>query len=152
VDRSREEGLAVLSRDDRRDLGHLGLVVAIYGLAFAPLLHAVYGHGGAGPSAAAHRGWVRHEAPSRDGAPEFPFHDERSPHSHTPTGEQEPAGPPAHHHPAGGGVEHLQAVALVSPLLIRLTVIWTQVEQAPLGSARPRLGRPAHSPAMPQGP
>jgi hypothetical protein len=144
----------VLSRDDRRDLGHLGLLVAIYGLALAPLLHALYDHGGVGLPATAHQGWVRHHDASRDEAPPHPFtpHDEQAPHSHAPAGQPEPEGPPAHHHPAGGGVEHLQAVALVSPPLIRLAVIWTQVEQAPLGSARPRLGRPAHSPAMPQGP
>jgi len=144
----------VLSRDDRRDLGQLGLIVAIYGLAVAPLFHALYGHGGAELSAAAHLGWVRHQAASRDEAPPHPFapHDERAPHSHAPASQQEPEGSPSHHHPVGGGVEHLQAVALVSPLLIHLSVSWTQLEQASLGSARPRLGRPAHSPAMPQGP
>jgi len=144
----------VLSRDDRRDLGHLGLIVAIYGLAFAPLLHAVYDHGAAELPATAHRAWVQHHDASRDEAPGHPLapHDERGTHSHAPVGEREPAGPPAHHHPAGGGVEHLQAVALVSPPLIRLSVIWTQVEQAPLGSARPRLGRPVRASAMPQGP
>jgi hypothetical protein len=144
----------VLSQDDRRDLGHLGLIVAIYGLALAPLLHAIYDHGAAGLPSAAHQGWVRHQDVSRDEVPAHPFasHDERTPHSHAPAGKQEPDAPPAHQHPGSGGVEHLQAVALVSPLLIRLVIIWTQVEQAPLGSVRPRLGRPAHSPAMPQGP
>ena len=144
----------MLSRDDRRDLGQLGLIVAIYGLTLAPLFHAVYGHGGAELAAAAHRGWVQHQAASWDGAPPHPFapHDERAPHSHAPASQQEPEKRPAHHHPEGGGVEHLQAVALVSPLLIQLRVTWTQLTQASLGSARPRLGRTAHSPAMPQGP
>lgn len=144
----------MLSRDDRRDLGHLGLFVAIYGLALAPLFHAIYDHGGAGLSAAAHQGWVRHLDASRDDASQHPFtpHDEHAPHSHAPVGEQDPEEPPAHRHPAGGGVEHLQAVALASSPLIRLAVSWTQVEQPPLGRARPRLGRPVHSPAMPQGP
>jgi hypothetical protein len=144
----------VLSRDDRRDLGQLGLLVAVYGLAFAPLFHALYGHGDAELSATAHQGWVRHQAAARDEAPPHPFapHDERAPHSHAPAGKHEPEKRPAHHHPEGGGVEHLQAVALVAALLIQLTVSWTRLEQRSLGSARPRLGRPAHSPAMPQGP
>lgn len=143
-----------LSQDDRRDLGHLGLVVAIYGLAIAPLFHAIYGHGAAGLPATALSGWVHHQDASRDEAHAHPFapHDERAPHSHAPAGEHAPAGSPAHHHPDGGGVEHLQAVALVASLLICLTVSWTLEDRAPLGRARPRLGRLAHSPAMPQGP
>ncbi len=144
----------MLSRDDRRDLGHLGLFLAIYGLALAPLLHALYAHGGAGTRSSSLQGWVSHPAASRDAALPLPLepHDERAPHSHDPVGKHEPSGPPAHHHPGGGGVEHNQAVALASAHLVRLAVIWTQVEQSPLGSARPRLGRPARSPAMPQGP
>jgi hypothetical protein len=139
----------LLRREDRRDLGHLGLVLAIYGLALAPLLHAVYAHGAAWTPSATSQGWVHHRAAPRDAAHS---HHEGVPHSHTPGGEHEPKSPPAHHHPVGGSVEHSQAVALVHPLWVHLTVFWVQVEQAALGSERPRLGRPARHTAMPQGP
>lgn len=39
---------SLLNAADRRDLASLGLMVLVYGLAVAPVLHAVVGHGGAG--------------------------------------------------------------------------------------------------------
>jgi hypothetical protein len=142
----------VVSRDDRRDMAHLGLILAIYGFALAPLLHAIYAHGGVGALSPSARAWVSHDAASHEAAAPFAPHDESAPHSHSPTGGDEPSKPPSHHHPGGASVEHSQAVALVTPLLLRPTVIWVQVKQAALGSERPRPGKPVRPTAMPQGP
>jgi hypothetical protein len=125
----------VLTREDRRDLGWLGLWVAVYGLAFAPVLHAVYGHGGG----------VHISSP----AP----HDERQPHSHGPAGKQgeHPRKPAGHTH-GTGSVEHLQAVALPSLALPPLRVFWVDVGARHLGQERAQPGEPLRPTAMPQGP
>jgi hypothetical protein len=143
----------VLTREDRRDLGWLGLWVAVYGLAFAPVLHAIYGHGGALPSSAAPavRFWVSHP---RAESPEPPApHDERQPHSHGPAGRHEghPDKPAGHTH-AAGSVEHLQAVALPSLVLPPLRVFWVEVDTRHLGQERAQPGEPLRLTAMPQGP
>jgi hypothetical protein len=135
----------VLTREDRRDLGWLGLWVAVYGLAFAPVLHAVYGHGGAvSSSAPAVR--VHLDAPP---AP----HDERPPHSHGPAGKhgEHPHKPAGHTH-GTGSVEHLQAVALPSLALPPLLVFWVDVGARHLGQERAQPGEPLRPTAMPQGP
>lgn len=138
----------MLTREDRRDLGWLGLWVAVYGLAFAPVLHAVYGHGGASPSAPAARVWLSPESPE----PPAP-HDERQPHSHGPAGshEKHPDAPAGHTH-AAGSVEHLQAVALPSLALPPLRVFWVDVGTQHQGQERARPGAPLRPTAMPQGP
>ncbi|HYO71799.1 MAG TPA: hypothetical protein VEU33_37555 [Archangium sp.] len=125
----------VLTREDRRDLGWLGLWVAVYGLAFAPVLHAVYGHG-----AEVH---VSSPAP----------HDEHPPHSHGPTGEhgKQPQKSAGHTH-GTGSVEHLQAVALPSFALPPLRVFWVDVGARHLGQERAQPGEPLRPTAMPQGP
>lgn len=143
----------MLTREDRRDLGWLGLWVAVYGLAFAPVLHAVYGHGGARPSseAPAARVWVSHQ---RAESPEPPApHDESRPHSHGPAGkhEEHPDKPAGHTH-AAGSVEHLQAVALPSLALPPLLVFWVDVGAQHLGQERAQPGEPLRPTAMPQGP
>jgi hypothetical protein len=149
----------LLNREDRRDLGWLGLLVAVYGLACAPVLHAIYGHGGAPPasSAPSARGWVSHQwADSREPPPpEAPTaHDERVPHSHVPAGKHghEHGGTPAGHTHGAGSVEHLQAVALPSLALPRLLVLWLETGTRHLGQERPRPGAPLRPTAMPQGP
>jgi len=147
----------LLKREDRRDLGWLGLFVAVYGLAFAPVLHAVYGHGGAQPSAAipSARGWVTHQrAESREPPPpELPApHDESQPHSHDAPGKHGPGKAPAPHTHGAGSVEHLQAVALPSLALPRLWVVWLEAGARHLGQERPRPGEPLRPTAMPQGP
>ncbi|QRN93856.1 hypothetical protein JRI60_32455 [Archangium violaceum] len=136
----------MLKREDRRDLGRLGLLVAVYGLAFAPVLHAVYGHGEAQPSSArpSARGWISHEHP----AP----HDESQPHSHDPSGKHGDEGTPAGHTHGVGSVEHLQAVALPSIALPRMQVIWLEAGTRHLGQERPRSGEPLRPTAMPQAP
>ncbi|QRK07619.1 hypothetical protein JQX13_47805 [Archangium violaceum] len=147
----------MLTREDRRDLGWLGLWVAVFGLAFAPVLHAIYGHGGARPasSALAARGWVSHQrADSREPPPpELPApHDEREPHSHAPADKHDPGHGPASHTHGVGSVEHLQAVALPSLALPRLLVFWLEAGTRHLGQERSRPGAPLRPTAMPQGP
>ncbi|HEX8819906.1 MAG TPA: hypothetical protein VF794_08290 [Archangium sp.] len=150
----------MLSREDRRDLGWLGLLVAVYGLACAPVLHALYGHGGAAPSSATPtaRAWVTHQrvGSNEPPPPELPApHDERTPHSHAPSDKHGKNGrgeTPAGHTHGAGSVEHLHAVALPSAALPRMWVSW--VETLPLlpGQERPRPGDPLRPTAMPQGP
>lgn len=152
----------MLTRDDRRDLGWLGLLVAVYGLACAPVLHALYGHGGVIPASArpSARGWVSHaRADSREPpplelpAPELPApHDERAPHSHGPADKHGHGGTPAGHTHGAGSVEHLQAVALPSLALPVPLVLWRELGTQHLGQERPRAGAPLRATAMPQGP
>ncbi len=141
----------MLTREDRRDLGRLGLLVAVYGLAFAPVLHAVYGHGGALPASASPsaRGWISHEPPP---SPVPAPHDESQPHSHEPSGKHSGESAPAGHTHGAGSVEHLQAVALPSLALPRLLVVWLGVGTRHLGQERPRAGEPLRPTAMPQAP
>jgi hypothetical protein len=147
----------LLRREDRRDLGWLGLLVAVYGLAFAPVLRAVYGHGGAQPSSTmpSARGWVTHQrADTREPPPpEHPApHDESRPHSHEPSGKHGPGKAPTGHTHGAGSVEHLQAVALPSLALPRLLVFWLETGTRSLGQERPRLGKPLRPTEMPQAP
>ncbi|PTL78320.1 hypothetical protein [Vitiosangium sp. GDMCC 1.1324] len=149
----------MLRQEDRRDLGWLGLLVAVYGLACAPVLHAVYGHGGADPlsSAPSARGWITHQrAESHEPPPpELPTpHDESKPHSHGPAGRSghEHGTTPAGHTHGVGSVEHLQAVALPALALPRLLVLWFEAGTRHLGQALPRKGEPLRQTAMPQGP
>jgi hypothetical protein len=146
----------VLNREDRRELGKLGLMLAVYGLACAPVLHAVFGHGGARPSSAvaSARGWVTHQADTREPPPaELPApHDERQPHSHDPADKHEHGGKPAGHTHGAGSIEHLQAVAVPSPVPPRLLVAWVETGPRHLGQERPRPGEPLRPTAMPQAP
>lgn len=136
----------MLRREDRHDLGLLALFVAVYGLAFAPLVHAIYGHGARpGPTTAA-LGWVTHQSGSP--AP----HDERVPHSHGPGGKHEHGTAPTGHSHGVGSVEHLQALAVVTPGLPCPGVFWVALRRVLLGSERPRQGEPLPLTAMPQGP
>ena len=146
----------MLTREDRRDLGWLGLLVAVYGLAFAPVLHAVFGHGGAPPSPTrVVQGWVTHQRADAQEPPppEFPApHDESRPHPHDPAGEHGHGGTPAGHTHGAGSVEHLHAVALPSAALPRVLVSWLEAGPRLLGQERPRPGGPLRPTAMPQGP
>ncbi|WP_257456379.1 hypothetical protein [Archangium lipolyticum] len=146
-----------MTREDRRDLGRLGLLVAVYGLAFAPVLHAVYGHGGAQPSSArpSARGWISHERLNshEPPPPELPApHDESQPHSHDSSGEHGDEGSPRGHTHGPGSVEHLQAVALPALALPRMLVVWLEAGTRHLGQERPRAGEPLRPTAMPQAP
>ena len=136
-------------REDRRDLAWLGLWVAVYGLAFAPVLHAVYGHGRARPdvSHAAARSWLTH-SPAREPPPlELPApHDERRPHSH-----DSHSAPDGHTHGAGS-IEHLQAWALPSSGVPAPAVFWVVLWRPPEPGERARQGRAPRPTAMPQAP
>jgi hypothetical protein len=150
----------LLNREDRRDLGWLGLLVAVYGLACAPVLHALYGHGGATPSSAAPtaQGWVTHQRAGSHEPPPLDLpapHDERKPHSHAPAdehGKHRSGEAPAGHTHGAGSVEHLHAVALPSAALPRLLVSWVETGTRILGQERSRPGTPLRPTAMPQGP
>jgi hypothetical protein len=136
----------VLRREDRRDLAWLGLWVAVYGLAFAPVLHAVYGHGGARPavSRSAARPWLTH-ARTDAAEPSSAPHDERRPHSH------DPHAPQGHTHGAGS-LEHLQAWALPSSGVPVPSVFWVALWRPPERGERARQGRALRPTAMPQAP
>jgi hypothetical protein len=148
-----------MTREDRRDLGWLGLWVAVFGLACAPVLHAIYGHGGARPAASVPwaPGWVSHARASAHEPPPPPLpapHDEGTPHSHGPEGQHghEDGDAPGGHTHGAGSVEHLQAVALPSLALPHLLVLWLETATPHLGQERPRLGGLLRPTAMPQGP
>ncbi|WP_147451123.1 hypothetical protein [Corallococcus llansteffanensis] len=137
---------------DRRDLACLGLMVLVYGLAVAPVLHAVVGHGGGleghahghghGPGGHVHRTGSPAEqerfAPGE--APEAPDGaDGDGQHGH------------GHQH-LTGSVEHLLAVAASWTVFLPPASRWMSwsVEQARAPEWRP--GQRWRSPAMPQGP
>jgi hypothetical protein len=133
----------LLNPHDRRDLACLGLLVLVYGLAMAPVLHAVVGHGGGGarhehahvPGERAHS----HDAP-RDAsdAPE----DGRPGQRH---------GPDGHQH-LTGSVEHLHAVAatwaVVEAPRVRAVSWLAEVLRGPARAP----GAATRLTAMPQGP
>jgi hypothetical protein len=128
---------------DRRDLAFLGLWVLVYGLAVAPVLHAVVGHGGGlgghghvhGPGSHVHA--KAGEAPEPSEAAK-----------HAPEGQKQGHG----HEHLTGSVEHLLAVAASWTVFPPPKLHWVSwsMEQArePVGSPGQRL----RSTAMPQGP
>jgi hypothetical protein len=134
---------------DRRDLAFLGLWVLVYGLAVAPVLHAVVGHGG-GLGAHAHGpGSHVHRHAGEDG----PAHAEAAKHApgdarHAPDGKKQGHG----HQHLTGSVEHLSALAASWTVFVPPKLRWVSwnVERAraPAGSPGQRL----RSTAMPQGP
>jgi hypothetical protein len=118
----------VLDPRDRRDLACLGLVVLVYGLALAPVLHAAVGHG---------HSHSRRHAPA---ALETRGH------------ERQPVlGAVGHQHPVGS-VEHLLALAVarveVHAPVVRWTPLRWEVSRGPLSLP----GEPPRPTAMPQGP
>ncbi|NVJ21658.1 MULTISPECIES: hypothetical protein [Myxococcus] len=139
----------MLNPHDRRDLASLGLMVLVYGLAVAPVLHAVVGHaGGLGGSAHVHRHGGKahsHEARAETSSlsPEQP--------RKTDGQKNERHGQEGHKH-LTGSVEHLSAVATTWAVVHVPVVRWvswtTEVARgpavAPGASPRPT--------AMPQGP
>lgn len=142
----------MLNPHDRRDLACLGLLVLVYGLAVAPVLHAAVGHGGGG-----HEGVSYRHSHAHDSSGEA--------HSHGPEREQGsqhrvPAddapgnghGPDGHKH-LTGSVEHLHAVAAAwaavltparVPAVSWLAEVLHGPSRAPGAAPRPT--------AMPQGP
>ncbi len=142
---------ALLNPHDRRDLACLGLMVLVYGLAVAPVLHAVVEHGGGGH----HHPHVHGRAHSHDTRGEL---GEAGAHAHrhadpddadapSPEGEQKGG-----HEHLTGSVEHLHAVAVAwavmklprVPEVSWLAEVRHGPERAPGSALRPT--------AMPQGP
>lgn len=133
----------MLDPRDRRDLASLGLMVLVYGLAVAPVVHAVVGHGARGHghvhARAAHTG-EEHDTPGERG------------HEHGPgEGPGKKHGPDGHRHLAGS-VEHLLAVAATWSVVLPPRVRWVswRVERQRGPESLP--GRPLRPTAMPQGP
>ena len=125
----------MFTRRDRRDLAHLALWVAAYGLVLAPALHTLLAHGAQVAVA---------EANTLGSPSGFAPHDDSKPHSHHPSGT-----PHTHHayDPSHLGASFLEA----SPPGVELAPVdglcWTLE-----GSERPQAGRAVPHPAMPQGP
>ncbi|ATB43070.1 hypothetical protein CYFUS_008549 [Cystobacter fuscus] len=118
----------MLDPRDRRDLACLGLVVLVYGLALAPVLHAAVGHG---------HSHSRRHAPA---ALEARGH------------EREPVlGAAGHQHPVGS-VEHLLALAVARVEVRAPAVWWTPVRWEPSRGPLWLPGEPLRPTAMPQGP
>ncbi|MBJ6764898.1 hypothetical protein JGU66_29390 [Myxococcaceae bacterium JPH2] len=129
----------MLDPRDRRDLACLGLMVLVYGLLVAPVVHAVVGHGGGLGGGAAH---VHGHGPGEHTHP-------NEPGDATP-GKKRPASH-AHQHPSGS-VEHLLAVATTwsaPPPPAVQWVSWAVERQHAPGHAPGTKLRPT---AMPQGP
>jgi hypothetical protein len=118
----------VLDPRDRRDLACLGLVVLVYGLALAPVLHAAWGHGHSHSRGSAHASL---EARSH---------------------EREPAlSAVGHQHPAGS-VEHLLALAVARVSVGSPVVRWTPPRWEVIRGPSRLPGETPRPTAMPQGP
>ncbi|MGE6763812.1 hypothetical protein ACQKGO_37730 [Corallococcus interemptor] len=119
---------------DRRDLAFLGLWVLVYGLAVAPVLHAVVGHG------AGLGGHVHHTASTCDakksGCPE-----------------ESPGAKQGHgHQHLTGSVEHLLAVAATWTVFVPPKLRWVSWRVEAARSPEWSPGQRLRSAAMPQGP
>ncbi|WNZ62127.1 hypothetical protein QEG98_41005 [Myxococcus sp. MxC21-1] len=137
----------MLNPHDRRDLASLGLMVLVYGLVVAPVLHAVVEHGDGG-----------HHHSHAHSHPHGRAHAHGAGNEHAHRGD-EGAGEPApdgerksEHEHLTGSVEHLQAVALTWAVMklprVREVSWLAELQRGPTrvpGSAV----RPT---AMPQGP
>ncbi|SEU02350.1 hypothetical protein [Stigmatella erecta] len=143
----------MLDPRDRRDLACLGLMVLVYGLAGAPVLHAVVDHAGGlgGGHTALHATAAR--APShthRPGSLEPPGHTHEDAAAHGHAHPDEDAGHPHQHAP--GAVEHLQAVAVAHAAVLAPVVWWVTLTPAVFLGPRRLPGTPPRLTAMPQGP
>ncbi|WP_426755942.1 hypothetical protein [Myxococcus sp. Y35] len=144
----------MLNPHDRRDLACLGLMVLVYGLAVAPVLHAVVEHGGGGHHH--HHGHARthsHGTHGEDTADHARRAEESSRAGHDDAGA--PARDGEHksgHEHLTGSVEHLHAVAVawaVMKLPRVREVSW--LAEAQCGPERVP-GSALRPTAMPQGP
>ncbi|WP_225414558.1 hypothetical protein [Stigmatella hybrida] len=136
----------MLAPRDRRDLACLGLMVLVYGLAGAPVLHAVVDHAGGlggGHAPAAHH---THRPGSLEAAGHA--HEDAGEHGHAHPDED--AGHPHQHAP--GAVEHLQAVAVAHAAVLAPVVWWVTLTPAVFLGPRRLPGALPRLTAMPQGP
>jgi hypothetical protein len=146
---------------DRRDLACFGLTVLVYGLVVSPVLHAAVDHAGGLELPAGAQAWLAHQRTQshehrhdHEGASGT----EASGHSHEAVGhghEHEPAHEHGKGHPhrhLWGSVEHLQAVAMSSVVVLAPMVGWVPLRAE--GFHRPEWApvAPLRLTAMPQGP
>ncbi|WP_044282617.1 hypothetical protein [Myxococcus stipitatus] len=133
----------MLNPHDRRDLASLGLMVLVYGLTVAPVLHAVVGH--AGSAGHVHRhGGKTHSHGTREAVADG-LTPERSGKG------SEGHGPDGHKH-LTGSVEHLSALATTWVMVHGVDVSWVSwVTEAARGPTRAPGTAPRRT-AMPQGP
>ncbi|MFB1484368.1 hypothetical protein [Corallococcus sp. RDP092CA] len=131
---------------DRRDLACLGLWVLVYGLAVAPVLHAVVGHGGGlGPHGHEHGASTHvHRTPCGDARSSCSPESEHG----QPAGKKQGHG----HQHLTGSVEHLLAVAASWTVFVPPKPRWVswRVESARAPGWSP--GQQLRSAAMPQAP
>lgn len=145
---------------DRRDLALLGLWVLVYGLAVAPVLHAVVGHGGGlgghthvhGPGGHVHRAGGTACGPAGT-AEACQAEAERSTpgradSEHDDAGEKQGHG----HRHLTGSVEHLLAVAASWAVFVPPVLRWVSWRVEPARGPEWSPGQRLRSSAMPQGP
>jgi ABC-type nickel/cobalt efflux system permease component RcnA len=133
---------------DRRDLACFGLTVLVYGLVVAPVLHAAVDHAGGLELPTGAQAWLAHQRPQA--------HEHGHDHGGAGHGHEHE---PAHEHGKGhphrhlwGSVEHLQAVAMSSVVVLAPMVGWVPLRAE--GFHRPEWApvAPLRLTAMPQGP
>ena len=112
-----------MDRHDRRDLACLGLMVLVYGLALAPVLHVAVGHG----------------------------HGHRHAHARVHAPDDVTLKAAGHEHPVGS-VEHLLALAVAKVHVWAPTVWWVPLRWDVLPGPLRLPGATPRLTAMPQGP
>jgi len=146
-------------------MAYLGLMVVVYGLVLAPVLHATVEHSGGLELPEAAQEWVGHPGSTRahGAASEHEASGpEDSGHTHSVAGHGHEHGPGhghSHRHGKGqphrhawGAVEHLQAVAL-SPLVLLLPgLAWELLRVVAVQRHQWVPVAPLRLTAMPQGP
>ncbi|ADO68282.1 hypothetical protein [Stigmatella aurantiaca] len=147
----------MLDPRDRQDMACLGLMVLVYGLAGAPVLHAVVDHAGglgnwegASPPTALRTHGHGHSHRNASGGLEDPGHSHEDAGEHGHGSSDEDAGHPHQHAP--GSVEHLRAMAVTYAAVLAPVVWWVTLKAAVFLGPLRLPGAPPRLTAMPQGP
>ncbi len=119
-------------------------MVLVYGLAVAPVIHAVVAHGGGMGTAHAHAYAHAHGHAHTHGHVHA-LSSERG-HEHGPSVKD-----PGHQHPTGS-VEHLLAVAVAKASVLTPVVRWVPLRWEIFRGSLRLPGEPLRPTAMPQGP
>ncbi|MDC0712308.1 hypothetical protein POL68_27850 [Stigmatella sp. ncwal1] len=142
----------MLDPRDRQDMACLGLMVLVYGLAGAPVLHAVVDHAGglSGWEESSHPTALRPQGHGHT-------HEDAGAHGHGPSSEEDAGdgegdGSGHAHQHAPGSVEHLRAVAVTAAAMLALVVWWVTLKVAVFLGPLRLPGAPPRLTAMPQGP